>query len=217
MLSVYRGLVALAGLTCATMCTVGWATADGQPAADFPQVAADAPVAPAPQALPAIEEPPFDSSAVPADDYTAADVQTASEQVAWTPKPQPQPEVVVPEPRVARRASVATAAKSAKQTKSTAACNRRVKRVYRVTAYCDQGTTASGRPSGVGQCAAPSNIPFGAKVHIPALKRTFVVTDRTNKRFRHNTVDIFMNTEWACKQFGRNYLECEVTLPAKGR
>ena len=86
-------------------------------------------------------------------------------------------------------------------------------RVYRVTAYADEGLTASGRPVGVGQCAAPINVPFGAKVHIPALGRTFVVTDRTHPRFRHNTVDVFLPSEPLCRQFGRRYLQCEITLP----
>lgn len=88
-------------------------------------------------------------------------------------------------------------------------------RVHRVTAYCDRGVTASGVPSGVGQCAAPAEIPFGARIYIPELDRTFIVTDRTAKRFRHNTVDLFMPDQDACKQFGRKYLECEITLPVK--
>ena len=89
-----------------------------------------------------------------------------------------------------------------------------VRRICRVTAYCDRGTTASGVPSGVGQCAAPADIPFGSKVYIPALDQTFIVTDRTAKRFRHNTVDIFITTRKACLEFGRDYLECEFTIPA---
>ncbi|MGD8450324.1 MAG: 3D domain-containing protein [Phycisphaerae bacterium] len=89
---------------------------------------------------------------------------------------------------------------------------RRVRRVQRVTAYCDRGLTAAGVPSGYGQCAAPADIPFGSKVYIPALGKTFIVTDRTHKRFRHNTVDIFMPSSWSCRQFGRKYLECEYTL-----
>ena len=46
-----------------------------------------------------------------------------------------------------------------------------IRRVCRVTAYCDRGLTASGRRVGVGQCAAPPSIPFGSKVYIPALGR----------------------------------------------
>lgn len=90
-----------------------------------------------------------------------------------------------------------------------------IARVCRVTAYCDEGLTAAGTFSGVGQCAAPEDIPFGTIVYIPELERSFIVTDRTHKRFRQNTVDIFIPTEEACRAFGRNYLECEFYLPAR--
>ena len=85
-------------------------------------------------------------------------------------------------------------------------------RICRVTAYCDHGITASGVPSGVGQCAAPGYIPLGSTVYIPALDRTFVVTDRTNRRFRRSTVDIFIPSKQACRHFGCQYLECEFTV-----
>lgn len=88
-----------------------------------------------------------------------------------------------------------------------------MRRICRVTAYCDRGTTASGVESGVGQCAAPIDIPFGSRIHIPELDRTFLVTDRTARRFRHNTVDIFIPTREACLQFGRRYLICEFLPP----
>ncbi len=87
-------------------------------------------------------------------------------------------------------------------------------RVCRVTAYCDRGTTASGVPAGMGQCAAPADIPFGSIVYIPALDQRFVVTDRTHRRFRRGTVDIFMPNARQCRNFGRHYLECEITLPS---
>ncbi len=90
-----------------------------------------------------------------------------------------------------------------------------VHRVYRVTAYCDRGLTAAGVSSGIGQCAAPADIPFGARVYIPALERTFVVTDRTARRFRHNTVDLFIPDREECLEFGRRYLECEIAFPVK--
>lgn len=89
-----------------------------------------------------------------------------------------------------------------------------IHRIYRVTAYCDRGTTAAGVPSGVGQCAAPADIPFGSRIYIPELDRTFIVTDRTAKRFRHNTVDLYLPDRTDCKRFGRRYLECEITTPA---
>lgn len=88
-----------------------------------------------------------------------------------------------------------------------------LRRVHRVTAYCDRGLTAAGVLSGVGQCAAPGDLPFGAIVHIPDLDRSFVVTDRTARRFRHNTVDIFIPGRDDCLDFGLNYLECEIYLP----
>ena len=88
----------------------------------------------------------------------------------------------------------------------------RVYRICRVTAYCDRGTTASGVQSGVGQCAAPGDIPFGSIVYIAELKRSFVVTDRTARRFRKNTVDIFISSREECLEFGRSYLECEFTI-----
>jgi len=88
-------------------------------------------------------------------------------------------------------------------------------RVYRITAYCDRGLTAAGVPSGYGQCAAPADIPFGSRIYIPELQRTFVVTDRTARRFRRNTVDLFMPSRTNCKQFGCQYLECEIVLPAE--
>jgi len=86
-------------------------------------------------------------------------------------------------------------------------------RICRVTAYCDRGTTAAGIPSGVGQCAGPADLPFGTEIHIPALNRTYIVTDRTARRFRHNTVDLFIPDREDCLEFGLNYLECEIRLP----
>lgn len=88
-----------------------------------------------------------------------------------------------------------------------------VHRICRVTAYCDRGLTAAGVPSGMGQCAAPADIPFGTHVYIPALDRTFVVTDRTAERFRRNTVDLFIPDCDVCVDFGRHYLEVVFTLP----
>ena len=47
------------------------------------------------------------------------------------------------------------------------------------------------------------------------LDRTFIVTDRTAKRFRHNTVDLFIPNRRDCKTFGRQYLECEIAIPTE--
>ena len=86
---------------------------------------------------------------------------------------------------------------------------------YRVTAYCDRGITAAGIPSGYGQCAAPADIPFGARIFVPELGQYFIVTDRTHRRFRHNTIDLFIPSKADCLQFGRRTLTCEVELPAE--
>jgi 3D (Asp-Asp-Asp) domain-containing protein len=88
-----------------------------------------------------------------------------------------------------------------------------IRRVYRVTAYCDRGLTAVGVPSGLGQCAAPAGIPFGSRIYVPALGRTFIVTDRTARRFRHDTVDLFIPDRADCKRFGCRRLACEITVP----
>lgn len=87
-------------------------------------------------------------------------------------------------------------------------------RICRVTAYCDRGVTASGVYSGVGQCAAPAYIPFGARIYIPKLNRTFIVTDRTNKRFRNSTIDLFIPAKNDCRTFGLNFLDCEIYVDA---
>lgn len=90
-----------------------------------------------------------------------------------------------------------------------------IRRVCRVTAYHDRGLTSAGVPSGIGQCAAPADVPIGSRIHIPALGRTFVVTDRTHRRFRNSTVDIFVPCPDRCRKFGCRYLEVEITLPER--
>ncbi len=121
-------------------------------------------------------------------------------------------EPVAETPRPAKWPPARTALKPRRQRPTTT-----VHRTYRVTAYADWGVTASGKTVGVGQCAAPADIPFGARVYIPALGREFVVTDRTAPRFRHNTVDVFMPGDQNCREFGRRYLKCEIRLPTKAR
>lgn len=90
-------------------------------------------------------------------------------------------------------------------------------RICRITAYCDRGTTASGVQSGVGQCAAPGDLPFGTRITIPALGRSFIVTDRTHRRFRQSTVDLFMPSCRDCRDFGRRYLEVIIERPKNDR
>jgi hypothetical protein len=52
--------------------------------------------------------------------------------------------------------------------------------------------TASGARAGPGQCAAPSWVPFGSRIRVAG--QVYTVTDRTARRFRHNTIDIWLPT-----------------------
>ena len=85
--------------------------------------------------------------------------------------------------------------------------------ICNLSAHASRDTRTAGVPAGLGQCAAPADIPFGSKIYIPALGETFVVTDRTHERFRRSTVDLFMPSKAQCRNFGCQYLECEITPP----
>lgn len=75
--------------------------------------------------------------------------------------------------------------------------------------------TASGVMPQVGMCAMDkvngTTVPFGTKVVLPS-GRTLVVTDRFGDG-RSNCLDVFMQTESECWQFGRRNLVCEVIFP----
>ena len=84
------------------------------------------------------------------------------------------------------------------------------------SAYCHTGNpTASGVMPQVGHCAVDKingvTVPFGSKVHLPD-GRVLTVTDRFGDG-RSNCLDIFMQTESECWQFGRQFLKCRVELP----
>ena len=84
------------------------------------------------------------------------------------------------------------------------------------TAYCHTGNpTASGVMPQVGHCAVDKingvTVPFGSKVHLPD-GRVLTVTDRFGDG-RSNCLDIFMQTESECWQFGRRNLLCKVEIP----
>lgn len=81
--------------------------------------------------------------------------------------------------------------------------------VLRITAYHDRGVTASGCRSGPGQCAAPAWVPFGSRVHVPGVG-WLRVTDRTARRFRANTVDVWLPTHRKCIKFGVRYLPVRI-------
>ena len=88
------------------------------------------------------------------------------------------------------------------------------------TAYCHTGNpTASGVMPQVGHCAVDKIngqwIPFGTKIRIINQNvgiHELVVTDRFGGNY-NNKMDIFMQTEDECWQFGRRNLLCEVELP----
>jgi len=78
----------------------------------------------------------------------------------------------------------------------------------RITAYCDRGITASGCRSGPGQCAAPSWVPFGSRVKVDG--QWYRVTDRTAKRFRHNTIDVWNPSRRECLRRGVKWTTVEI-------
>lgn len=69
--------------------------------------------------------------------------------------------------------------------------------------------TASGVMPKVGMCAA-DHLPFGTRVTLPD-GTTLVVTDRFGGNYS-DRLDIFMETEQQCWQFGRKWLRCKVEI-----
>jgi 3D (Asp-Asp-Asp) domain-containing protein len=84
------------------------------------------------------------------------------------------------------------------------------------TAYCHTGNpTASGVYPQVGHCAVDKIngqwIPFGTIIKTED-GRVLTVTDRFGGSY-NNRLDIFMQTEDECWQFGRQWLKCKIELP----
>ena len=84
------------------------------------------------------------------------------------------------------------------------------------TAYCHTGNpTASGVMPQVGHCAVDKIdgqwVPFGTRIHTED-GRVLIVTDRFGDG-RSNCLDIFMETEQECWEWGRRYVECKVEFP----
>ena len=84
------------------------------------------------------------------------------------------------------------------------------------SAYCHTGNpTASGVMPQVGHCAVDKIngewVKFGTRITLP-YGRVLTVTDRFGDG-RSNCLDIFMESENGCWQFGRRNLVCEVELP----
>ncbi len=92
-----------------------------------------------------------------------------------------------------------------------------VKRIMTVTAYTakdkgmsGKGITASGDHVQEGvTSAAPSWVPLGAKIYIPALGKTFVVQDRGGA-IKGNRLDLYMENRKEALKFGVRKLEVEI-------
>ena len=83
--------------------------------------------------------------------------------------------------------------------------------VLNCSAYCHSGNrTASGVWPAVGMAAA-DHLPFGTRVTLPD-GRVLTITDRFGDG-RNNCLDIFMQTEDECWQFGRQWLKCRIETP----
>ena len=84
------------------------------------------------------------------------------------------------------------------------------------TAYTHSNNpTATGVTPQVGMCACDKIngewVKFGTRITLPD-GRVLTVTDRFGDG-RNNALDIFMQSENECWQFGRKNLVCEVQLP----
>ena len=83
--------------------------------------------------------------------------------------------------------------------------------ILNVSAYCETGNrTASGVWPAVGMAAA-DHLPFGSKVYLPD-GRILTITDRFGGGYR-DRLDIFMDSEAECWEFGRRWLKCKVEAP----
>lgn len=82
------------------------------------------------------------------------------------------------------------------------------------SAYCDRGITASGEPVREGVCAVDRIngvlVPFNTKIILPD-GRVLIVKDRFGAG-HNNRLDIWMENENDCWQFGRKNLVCEVEM-----
>ena len=85
-----------------------------------------------------------------------------------------------------------------------------------ISAYTHSNNpTASGVMPQVGMCACDKIngewVKFGTRITLPD-GRVLTVTDRFGDS-RNNCLDIFMETEQGCWEWGRRYVKCKVELP----
>ena len=78
--------------------------------------------------------------------------------------------------------------------------------VWTITAYCNDGRSASGRPNIAGQTCACNCLPFGTVIEVEGMGR-FTVTDRgasSGAWSWHNSgwCDLYLGSEAECQQWG---------------
>lgn len=83
------------------------------------------------------------------------------------------------------------------------------------SAYTHSGSpTASGIMPCVGICAVDKingeAVPFGTKIILPD-GRMLIVADRFGGNY-NNRLDVFMETEGECWEFGRRWLKCRIEV-----
>lgn len=79
--------------------------------------------------------------------------------------------------------------------------------VVESTSYCQGSVTATGTQARWGVIAVdPNVIPFGTKVYIPQFDKVFIAED-TGGAIKGNKIDIFMNSESQCIQWGRRTID----------
>ena len=73
----------------------------------------------------------------------------------------------------------------------------------KATAYANDPITYMGTKPQVMKTIAvdPSIIPLGSKVYIPEFNKVFIAED-TGGKIKGNRIDIYMQTEYQCKQWG---------------
>lgn len=79
------------------------------------------------------------------------------------------------------------------------------------TAYAGDGITSTGTTPKVGRTIAvdPSMIPYGTKVYIPVLGKTYIAED-CGGAIKGNKIDIFMASESQCNSWGVRNIEIQI-------
>ena len=78
--------------------------------------------------------------------------------------------------------------------------------MWTITAYCNDGRSASGRPNIAGQTCACNCLPFGTVIEVEGMGR-FTVTDRgasSGQWAWHNSAwaDLYLGSESECNAWG---------------